>query len=148
MTKKILIMGLPGAGKTTLATEMTECLQLIGRTVDWFNADVVRKQYDDWDFSPEGRIRQSLRMRDLAVASAADFVICDFVAALPEQRSIMSADYVIWVHTEEQGRFEDTNQAFVAPSKYNFYVDTKDAPTWSSDIIKHLLLLEKHERKI
>ena len=148
MTTRILIMGLPGAGKTTLATEISECLKLIGRTVDWYNADIIRTQYNDWDFSAEGRIRQSQRMRDLAVASTADFVICDFVAALPEQRTEFAADYVIWVHTEDEGRFADTNQAFVAPTRYNFYVDTKDAPRWSSDIVKHLLLLEKHERKV
>jgi len=148
MAFKILIMGLPGAGKTTLANEIYECFKSLGITVDWYNADKIREQYNDWDFSQEGRIRQSQRMRELADTSTANYVICDFVAPLPEQRNQFSADYVIWIHTENESRYPETDAIFVPPSKYNYYVNTKDAPKWCSEIVKHLLLLKKHEIKI
>jgi adenylylsulfate kinase len=64
MAKRILIMGLPGAGKTTLAKELRLKFWEEGRTVSWLNADKIRKIYNDWDFSTEGRIRQSQRMRE------------------------------------------------------------------------------------
>lgn len=148
MASKILIMGLPGAGKTTLANELNECFKSLGITVDWYNADKIREQYNDWDFSSEGRIRQSQRMRHLANSSQADYVICDFVAPLPEQREEFAADYTIWIHTADESRFPDTDAIFVPPSKYNYFVDTKDSPKWCSEIVKHLLLLKKHEIKI
>ena len=82
MATKILIMGLPGAGKTTLAEALRERIWQEGRTVTWLNADEVRKQHDDWDFSETGRVRQSKRMFDLAKAATTDYVIADFVAPL------------------------------------------------------------------
>jgi len=57
-------MGLPGSGKTTLANELSLLLLNSKR----INADEVRKDYDDWDFSKEGRLRQSKRMSDKAQA--------------------------------------------------------------------------------
>ena len=59
MTKRILVMGLPGAGKTTLAQQILDRLEVSGKTVTWLNADNIRKEYNDWDFSLEGRLRQS-----------------------------------------------------------------------------------------
>ena len=53
---KILIMGLPGSGKTYLAERLQPLLEAA-----WYNADKVREMANDWDFSPEGRIRQSMR---------------------------------------------------------------------------------------
>ena len=135
MAKRILIMGLPGAGKTTLAAQLQMDLTNIGFRVEWFNADQVRKDYDDWDFSERGRIRQSTRMRNLADCSRAEIVICDFVAPLAEMREYYDADYTIWVDTIEQGRYEDTNAAFVAPEQYDLRVDTKDATHWASVIV-------------
>ena len=87
MAIRILIMGLPGAGKTTLAQELTKYLE----DVDWYNADSVRRAYHDWDFSHEGRIRQSTRMRELADDSPKKYVICDFVAPLPDMRNNFKA---------------------------------------------------------
>lgn len=133
-------MGLPGAGKTTLSIALKHKLEKLGKYVIWFNADFVRKEFNDWDFSHEGRIRQSIRMRELADdASLCDFVICDFVAPLVEMRTNFGADYTVWVDTLSEGRFEDTNKVFVKPEKYNIRVDTQDAKLWSRIIAKELL---------
>jgi len=83
--------------------------------VNWFNADEVRKKFDDWDFSEEGRMRQAQRMRDLCNESDTEINMVDMVAPLPEMRTTLDADWLIWMHTIEEGRFEDTNKAFVAP---------------------------------
>jgi hypothetical protein len=153
-------MGLPGAGKTFLATALKKFLETnssirhmpVSRTinmemapsayscsVDWFNADDVRKRYNDWDFSCEGRIRQSIRMADFALSCTSDYVICDFVAPLVEQRNNFKADWTIWIDTIDAGRFEDTNRAFVEPEVYDFRVTEQDADKWAEFIGQHIL---------
>lgn len=138
---RILIMGLPGAGKTTLAGQLKKMLNFYGKTVGWLNADEVRRYYDDWDFSHEGRIRQSLRMRDLADTSNTDYCIVDFVAPLAEMRDNFAADITIWMDTIQAGRFEDTNKVFDPPEHYDFRVQEQDAAKWAQiiadDILKH-----------
>ena len=124
-------MGLPGAGKTTLSTELQTRLNSAH-----FNADKVRALFNDWDFSPEGRIRQSQRMRDLADASEVDYVIADFVAPLKQMRDIYAADYVIWMDTILSGRFEDTNRAFEPPETYDLRIT--DFGYSVDDIVKEL----------
>jgi adenylylsulfate kinase len=130
MTKRILIMGLPGAGKTYLAQYVLERLQNAKKSVSWLNADDVRKRFDDWDFSIEGRIRQSKRMRELADEMVTDYVICDFICPIPEMRKNFNADWTVWVDTIQEGRFEDTNKLFMPPDKYDFRIKTQDAPYW------------------
>ena len=137
--KRILIMGLPGAGKTYLAQHILEHLQGNKKTVMWLNADDVRKKYNDWDFSHEGRIRQSLRMRELADSYDVDYVICDFVAPLVEMRNNFKADWTVWVDTINQGRFEDTNKVFVAPEQYDFRITEQKAEKWGEFIAAHIL---------
>jgi adenylylsulfate kinase len=141
MSKRILIMGLPGSGKTTLALSLLSKLHKLGRTVEWLNADDVRKQYNDWDFSAKGRIRQSQRMRELADKSRMEYVIADFIAPLPEMRDIYSPDYLIWVDTIDEGRFEDTNKMFVEPNAWDLRVDEFDAEYWSKWFIECVLEL-------
>jgi adenylylsulfate kinase len=130
--KRILIMGLPGAGKTTLAQALADKINAM-----WFNADDVREQCNDWDFSHEGRIRQSHRMRNLADDSHAKFVICDFIAPTEEIRRIFAADYTIWMDTICQGKFEDTNQMFEPPAEYNLRITNFNYSV--TDIAKEIL---------
>jgi adenylylsulfate kinase len=113
--KMLLLMGLPGSGKTTFALKIQAEFNNRGVLVNWFNADEVRKKFDDWDFSEEGRMRQAQRMRDLCNESDTEINMVDMVAPLPEMRTTLDADWLIWMHTIEEGRFEDTNKAFVAP---------------------------------
>ena len=139
MTQRILIMGLPGSGKTTLAQALRTELWHAGRTVSWFNADEVRKRFDDWDFSLEGRIRQSRRMRELADQVTTDYVIADFVAPVESMRLIFQARWVIWMDTIDCGRYEDTNQLFVPPVIYDFRVPTQAAESWSQRIVAEMM---------
>ena len=139
--EKILVMGLPGAGKTYLAQYVLEALQNEKKTVGWLNADDVRKEFNDWDFSHEGRIRQSKRMSDLAESryGQMDYVICDFVAPLPEMRNNFKADWTIWVDTIDKGRFEDTNKVFVAPDVYDFRITEQRSEWWGEFVAAHIV---------
>ena len=133
--KIILVMGLPGAGKTTLANELAPLLN-----AKRLNADEVRKAANDWDFSEEGRKRQAKRMAELAIKmkQEGNYIIADFICPTPEARSLFPADIIIWVDTIKEGRFDDTNKMFVKPEKYDFHVTSQDAKHWSSKIIKEI----------
>jgi len=125
---KILIMGLPGSGKTTLAKLLAPMLNAV-----WLNADEVRRQSDDWDFSEEGRKRQSLRMWTLA-EEAVDRnrnVVADFICPTEQTRSQFKADYTVWMDTVKEGRYEDTNKMFENPTRYDFKVSHKEADMWA-----------------
>jgi GTPase SAR1 family protein len=160
--KKILIMGLPGSGKTYFAERLKKYLEDSGDImkispnkvlhyegipdnstfkvhVDWFNADEIRKRFNDWDFSKEGRIRQSLRMFEFAVKCNGEFVICDFVAPLPEMRHNFKADWTIWMDTIDAGRYEDTNKAFVPPDIFDFRITEQNADKWVEFVGEHIL---------
>jgi len=139
MTQRILIMGLPGAGKTYMALGLKQLLERAGRTVTWFNADEIRKQFDDWDFSEAGRIRQSKRMADLAAACGTDYALCDFVAPLVEMRNNFKADWTIWMDTIREGRYADTNKMFVEPQVYDFRITEQAAEKWSDFVTDHIL---------
>jgi hypothetical protein len=155
MKQRILIMGLPGSGKTYMAEALKKYLEQNGTytnfnaemlpvtglnaTVTWFNADDVRRKHNDWDFSNEGRIRQSIRMLQFAMESSTDYVICDFVAPLVEMRNNFKANWTIWMDTIEAGRFEDTNKLFVPPEVYDFRITEQDCEKWAEFVGTHII---------
>ena len=128
-------MGLPGSGKTTLANELGPMLN-----AKRLNADEVRKEANDWDFSEEGRKRQAKRMAEVAVKLKNDgnYVVADFICPTPEARSLFPADFIIWVDTIKEGRFDDTNKMFVKPDKNDFHVTTQEAKNWAPKIYEKL----------
>jgi len=112
-------MGLPGSGKTTLATQLAKKLNAVH-----LNADEIRDLFNDHNFSRAGRFTQARRMRDLAeiVTRNGTPVVVDFVCPLEETRSIFAADFTIWMDRIKQGRFEDTNHLFEIPSEFDLRI--------------------------
>jgi len=131
-------MGLPGSGKTSLAKELVPMLK-----AKWINADEVRKNANDWDFSEEGRKRQAIRMAKLAenLKKEGNIVVADFICPTPNARSLFNPDFIIWMDTIKKGRFEDTNKMFVNPNKYDVRVTEKNKEQWAKKI-KQLILKE------
>ena len=101
---------------------------------------MIRKEANDWDFSEEGRKRQAIRMADFAknLKDGGNNVIADFICPTPEARNLFPADYIVWVDTIKEGRFEDTNKMFVKPEKFDFHVTTQDAKKWAPLILKEI----------
>ena len=131
MIKKILITGIPGSGKTTLAKPLAELLGAVH-----LNADEVRTMYDDWDFSMEGRIRQATRMKYLSdgITLTGKAVIADFVCPTSVLRDLYSPDYTIWMNTIKESRYTDTDEMFEAPTDSDYIVSK-----WFDDTHKQLL---------
>ena len=129
-------MGLPGSGKTSLASELAPMLN-----AKWLNADAIRKEANDWDFSQDGRKRQAKRMANLAdkFKKEGNTVIADFICPTPKARSLFNPDFIVWMDTIKEGRFEDTNKMFVIPDKYDVKVTEKNKKMWAIKI-KQIIL--------
>jgi adenylylsulfate kinase len=139
--QKILIMGLSGSGKTTLARALVDKIISSGKSVVWLNADTIRENTNDWDFSHEGRIRQAHRLRKLADEATTDFVVCDFIAALSQQRDIFSADYTYWLNTISECKYADTNNMFEPPlsTQCETIIFQQDSNKWSQCIYNTII---------
>ena len=133
---KILVMGLPGAGKTWLSERLQKHLECA-----WYNADKVRQMANDWDFSSEGRVRQANRMKTFADFEKQNnrYVICDFVCPTYKTRAAFNPDIVIWLDTISKGRFEDTNAMFEQPEltdwKVNHYMTDEEIEEMAKEIM-------------
>ena len=128
MNRKILIMGLPGAGKTTLASVLAPLLNAA-----MFNADAVRANLSrDLGFSHEDRIEHARRMGWMCdrVVEAGGTVIADFVCPTHETRAAFGEAFLIWVDRIAAGRFEDTNRMFTPPEKFDLRVGPEGAPQY------------------
>ena len=137
---RILIFGLPGSGKTTLAIKLATGLDAVH-----LNADEVREQFQDWDFSNEGRLRQAFRMSDLAASAKAQYIIMDFVCPTVKLRKIVAADVSIFVNTIVEGRYEETNKLLEFPAdseKINYIIREKDSNREAQRIANDLITLD------
>jgi len=138
---KILIMGLPGSGKTTLATALARELMCVH-----FNADEIRQEINkDLGFSVTDRLEHARRMGvlcDIASRYGA-YVIADFICPTPETREAFAPDFVVWVDRIKEGRFEDTNKLFVPPENYNVRVTGKFGMQYYAEEVAKMMKLSK-----
>lgn len=143
---KILVMGLPGSGKTTLAKVLSQRLNAVH-----FNADEIRHNINkDLGFSVEDRIEQARRMGWLCdrVTEAGNVVIADFICPTPETRSAFGQAFVVWVDRIRECRFEDTDRLFVPPACYDVRVSASGTPEYWADKIAQRLRASDIRRRI
>lgn len=137
MIRKILVMGLPGAGKTTLSKSLAPMLNAVH-----FNADEIRQNVNkDLGFSVEDRIEQARRMGWLCdqVVKTGCFAIADFICPTPETRAAFGDAFVVWVDRIDESRFRDTDRLFVPPDRCHVRVMADGTPEyWAEQILRHL----------
>lgn len=136
MKRKILIMGLPGSGKTTLAEKL-----VVKLNAAWFNADAVRQDiYSELGFSPEDRLEHAERMGKLCKWASMNggYAVADFVCPTKETRNAFDADFVVWVNRIEEGRYEDTNKMFEQPEDYDVKLEDGTPEEWVDQVINKL----------
>lgn len=140
---KILIMGLPGSGKTYLAERLAKHLNAV-----LFNADRVRATINNsLGFSVEDRVEHARRMGWMCqlVKDSGHIAIADFICPTPEAREAFKPDFVIWMDTIKEGRYEDTNKIFIAPAHADLDVIITgldyDVDGLLKDVARHLSVL-------
>jgi adenylylsulfate kinase len=123
---KILVTGLPGSGKTVFSNKLFDLLDDSNLPVVYYNGDHMREQYNDWDFSEVGRSRQLIRMTECAdkCDEINVIVVCDFICPRNSYRDYFNADITIWMDTIKKSRYEDTNNIFEIPDKYDIKIET------------------------
>ena len=140
---KILIFGLPGSGKSTLAKPFAKLINGVH-----INADAVRKEYNDWDFTLEGRNRQASRIKYLAdgVVKAGKIAVADFVCPTHLTRMEFNPDYTVWMDTIKEGRFEDTNKMFETPANFHYHVKEwfTDTPHQLMEVVQNYMERKKN----
>ena len=122
-----------------MARAVMKQFQQQGKSVKWFNADRVREDFNDWDFTDSGRLRQAARMYYLARDAKTEYVICDFVCPTLLMRALFEPDYVIWMDTIKESKYQDTNQIFTPPTQYDFRIVEKDAQKYAEDIVRKII---------
>ena len=151
LKRKILICGLPGSGKTTLAEKLVPRLNAV-----WFNADAIRQEiHKDLGFTADDRLEHSRRLGKLSdwASMAGDYVVADFVCPTQETREIFNPDYVIWVNRIKEGRYEDTNKLFETPDKDERWDEndlelTDGTPDeWCQQVVEHINNLEQWDNQ-
>ncbi len=144
MKKKILVMGLPGSGKSYLSKILSQLLEAV-----WLNADEVRAKAQDFDFSVVGRERQANRMSALAdkELKSGKIVIADFICPTEETRNIFNADFVVYMNTIKTSQYDDTNRLFVSPNNTDFQVEEKNAELIAFQIANEIVQYEWDNKK-
>jgi hypothetical protein len=131
---RILIMGLPGAGKTTLADELNELILSLGLHTLRLNENRLKAEYPDLT---EEQIRWMI------AGATVDYVVADFEAQTIHDRRVVNPHYLVWVNTAPEDEYQFLNYGFDPPFKYNMCVTTKDAPKWAREIFLHIMFLKK-----
>ena len=132
-SRRILIMGLPGSGKTTLAQELHELNLSLGITSLWLNENRLKAEY------PNLSIEQ---IHAMANDDTVDYIVADFEARTSLERRSFNPHYLIWLNTIPEDQYESIPYGFEPPFRYNVCVTTKDAPKWAREIFRHILFLE------
>ena len=130
---KILVMGLPGSGKTTLVKEIKKKIKF-----KWLNADKVRKKFNDWDFSKKGVLRQAVRMNQLSLKSRNKIIIADFICPYKEGRKLFNPDIIIWMDTIKKGRLPTFDKKFQKPKKFNLRIKNKNLKLNTKKVVNYL----------
>lgn len=133
-------MGLPGAGKTTLANALVPRLNAVH-----FNADEVRRNINkDLGFSEPDRVEQAWRMGWLCdqVVKAGGIVVAEFICPTEECRTAFNAGgkaFIVWADRIQSCSFEDTNTMFSPPTELDVRVTSEGAPEyWADQIFRQI----------